>query len=135
MLPLRCPAPATTRQMSNLADVGPELRAETGVGFHLTLGQHIMKKFLVILPALLGITYHFSPCGGCFITSCFRPRRGGQVRRPCGRGDQPGAAVLAGRRGAALLLRVRLRLRAPDPVLLLAGQVSCDWSGYHNTHL
>ena len=56
MLPLRCPAPATTRQMSNLADVGPELRAETGVGFHLTLGQHIMKKFLVILPALLGIT-------------------------------------------------------------------------------
>ena len=51
------PAPAaTTRQMSNLADVGPELRAETGVGFHLTLGQHIMKQFLVILPALLGIT-------------------------------------------------------------------------------
>ena len=44
----------TTRQMSNLADVGPELRAGTGVGFHLTLGQHIMKKFLVIIPALLG---------------------------------------------------------------------------------
>merc|ERR1712045_997890 len=26
-----------------------------GVGFHLTLGQHIMKQFLVILPALLGL--------------------------------------------------------------------------------
>merc|ERR1712073_265840 len=26
-----------------------------GVGFHLTLGQHIMKKFLVIIPALLGL--------------------------------------------------------------------------------
>ena len=51
----------TTRQMSNLADVGPELRAGAGVGFHLTLGQHIMKKFLVIIPALLGTYLALKP--------------------------------------------------------------------------